>query len=327
MHRTFYHSFTLALLVALAASCSQEKFVEPEARTESANARTAATTLYYQQYTNLPEPIGTLAGNAQDLSYKIPYVLGKSQVTGGHPIYYYAPITSTGTVSPTAGKWQLSPGPNGGGAIKFNVAPYSGPNGTLFAITDQNQLWSNNNSGSGWYNTAISASDIAISGTGVVYYLDNTNVRGGRRIYRLTPQMGSSGTPQGSAPYANLTPQEVIPGSAATSLAVDEYGRLWAVNSLNQIFCNSSPQTGGSFYPVAGGATTIACDGYGTVAITGNRFINHGYEIYVRDVTTPLDTYGWELQQGDATQVSSSSANSNGYYLLNDLGEVFLATH
>ncbi|MGI4760188.1 MAG: hypothetical protein ACRYF0_05750 [Janthinobacterium lividum] len=320
MKRTIYRLCTGVLLLAFVASCStkNEDIVAPRAITAD-----AVPAFNYYQYFNKPEPMIDVTASPYRYTngptlYRYPYGLGASVIPGGHPIYSFSPGYNPAD-GPTAGIWTPIAGPNGGGVVKLAVAfndyrPTGGPSQKLYAVTDQNQLWSTSNAtGEGWINYNIAATDVTAyyyNGFPVVYFLGTENVNGGHKIYRI-----DSGT---------TTPVEVLPGSAATSIAVDQYARLWAVNSLHEIFCNSTPLTGGSFFKLQGEATDIACDSY-TIAITGSRYLTYGYEVFVRDATTPLTSFGWELQQGEATQIGS---NSNGdYFVTNSLNELFLANY
>jgi hypothetical protein len=327
-----YQIGTAALFLALAASCAQKKGlddVKPASAT-SADATTATPSpFHYYQYnlSTIPEPISDVIGNFQRfdggsggrVNYRIPYVIGTSQVPGGHPYYAFSFSTSSTSTSPTDGTWvRVTTGPYGAGGGILKLATCLDNQEAARAIaqdpaTGNPEIWLLSTSTLTWANTHIRATDItygysSASGPAQLYFLGDDNVQGGHRIYRLD----------------GANPVEILPGSAAVSIAGDSFGRLWVVNSLDQIFVNTSPQTGGSFVLVSGAAKRIACDG-NTIGLLGNRFLNHGYEIFQRDDTTPVSQSSWILQNGDATQIASN-ALANDYFVLNDLGQMFIAT-
>jgi hypothetical protein len=325
-----YKVGTAALLIALAASCTQQKDLD-EVKPASAISTDATTAtpspFHYYQYnlSTISEPISDVIGNFQrydrgSVNYRIPYVIGTSQVPGGHPYYAFSFSTSSSSTSPTNGTWvRVTNGPYGagGGILKLAICLDNQESARAIAqdpATGNPEIWLRSNSTLTWVNTHIRATDITYGysspagGPAQLYFLGDDNVQGGHRIYRLD----------------GANPVEIIPGSAAVSIAGDRYGRLWVVNSLDQIFVNTSPQTGGSFVQVAGEGKRIACDG-NTIGLLGNRFLNHGYQIFQRDDTTPVSQSAWIGQNGDATQIASN-ALADDYFVLNDLGQVFLAT-
>jgi hypothetical protein len=192
----------------------------------------------------------------------------------------------------------------------------------IYAIDDQNRLWYSRSGGGpvgqegySWTDTQILASDMAIgyssAGEIRIYTLGVDNVYGGHRIYRLLTN--SAGQYQ---------PSEIIPGSAATSLAVTG-NRLAVVNSLHQIFVNDNPQIGGSFIQLPGSGIDISGDSY-SIGLIGDRAIPYGYEIFRRDAATATNI-GWQQSGGAATQIGSNS--DSDFYVVNEIGEVFWAKY
>ncbi|HEX8656818.1 MAG TPA: hypothetical protein VF690_04760, partial [Hymenobacter sp.] len=234
------------LFVGSLTSCSQSshELPQPTAKAVTDDANVSSWGMYTQSGAAMqPEfmvdiaarfkgrnTVGGTTGN--DL-----LTLGKTKVPGGNKIwffYQYQCLCGEGsTYQPyNVGSWTAIPGPNGGGAVKV-----ASTNGAWYVIDDQNQLWTAGSSLSTtttWTKLPFLAVDIATYGS-YTYFLGATPVYGGYRIYRLT---GS-----GSSSVAT----EVVTGSAATSIAVDEQGRPWVVNSLNEIFVGPLPNSGGGF--------------------------------------------------------------------------------
>lgn len=301
-----------ALLATLLLGCARSPQEDPAPRVASADAQGDLT---YYQYPNLPEAMSEVMAASRGLPNV--YALSRSTKPGGHTIYNFVPADPNQPRSATAGSWRAIPGPSGGGAAKLAVGVGQFGLVYLYAVTDSHELWiSPGPDGANWRSLGVFATDVAVSdiysGQPTIYCLGAANVTGGHPIYRL------EGSP--------LTPREFLPGSAAVSLSCDYYGRLWVVNSFNQIFVGPSltgSHAGDSFTLVPGAATHVAASG-GIVGVTGTRFLDHGYEIFTRSVDAPANA-GWRLYGGDATQIGSNTAGD--FFLANDLGELFFAQY
>lgn len=325
---TLYRSLSVALLAAFAVSCSKEKLdVAPSPRVSTANA---TVTFTFNQYTRLPEQLVDVAGDGGSFidysgggaaKYISPFALGKSKRGAGQVIYQYTAQPSifyAGSFSSTDGRWEVAsdvPANRDNGGVTRLVTSWnpSAQHVEYWAVDAQNFLWAytynQTYSGAHWYWTGFYASDVTLQGSSAVYFLGVDNVNGGRKIYRY----GYPNTP------------EVSPGFTATSIALDGNGRLWAVNSLHQLFVNEQPLNGGSFVQIPGNATQVASDGP-TVAILSAGYMVNGYEIFARSTADPINSpSAWTREYGgEATRIAGVQG---GYTLINALGQAYSATY
>lgn len=286
----------------------------------SAEVARVTSAFTYAQYTNLPEPMTYVTGRpyryySGGTSYRYPYALGSTQVTGGYNIYSFAPSISPG--APTVGTWSPVVGPEGGGALKIAMTVNMYQQGSIYALTSgtsKYNVWINL-APNGWVKMNIRASDFALgyasTGAPPIYYLGTsglgTGVGSGQNVYC----------------FNNGTSTQLASGIKALSLAVDGYGQLWITTANGNIFVNTAPLNGGSFVQAPGSGQCISSDGT-TVAMLGRNYLTNGYEVYSRDAIAPL-TQAWQLEPGEATQIGSNSVDD--YFTVNRLGELFLVAH
>jgi hypothetical protein len=321
----------------LVVSCAKNELVTPagsateDAATGKSSSYRTTAAFSYALFSPRPEPLTDVKGYSYLTSY--PWALGQSQVIGGHTLYRWNDISGVFVAFPGPNSTSGGlPGNNIGGVVKFALGQNFNPTDNerpdaIYAVTNQNKLYACfDGRGSRWIDTGQLATDVAIARnrpnarySEAVYFLGAANVYGGHPIYKLDVM-----------PLVNnqwsFSSREVVAGAAATSIAVEDQQRLWCVNSLNEIFVNTAPLQGGTFDIVDGKATSIATDG-STVAVTGTVFLNHGYEIFLRDRTAPytIPGSGFHLQSGDATQIGDGMTGE--FWVNNDLGEVFSATY
>lgn len=317
MKRLLYQLLNCIVLTAFAFSCTQK---DSSPKPQSVSASPEQNVVGYYQYP-VPEPmISATAVSDENGSPQI-WAVGSSQVTGGHPLYKYS--ASTQKFSQVKGPNGTGvPGPNIGGVVKialFQVGIGRGSSNPteLYAVNDQNKLYFSNNGGDTWINTGLLASDVTVGKTfgtypsSTVFFLGVDNVYGGHRIYQLV--VNNQGQYQGI---------EIIPGSAAVSIAAGSDGYLIVVSSIHEIFGENAAKNGFDRLP---GAAINVITGNNTV-ITGVAFASHGYEIYTNNGPgyvggSPV----WTLQSGKATVLGRSYANY--FMFVNDTGEVFLADY
>ncbi|UOQ53033.1 hypothetical protein [Hymenobacter cellulosivorans] len=313
MKYTCYRLFAAVMASAVVAGCETPELAPPPVL--KAQSSSDLTFISFP----VPEPLVEVTSveyynGAVRKKWEKPEALGASQVPGGHPIYVFQPRGTPGDAN-TVGTWTRISGPNGGGAVKIAAGyEYNGTVGFRYVVTDQNELWVSSGNSPGWRKINHPAVDVAVAygntASVYVYFLGAATVNGGHPIYRYRWDTGQA--------------VEVVPGAAGIELAVDRDGRPWVTTSNQQVWVGPAPGSSGGFVPVEASAGDIACT-VDDVAVlgTGSAPLPGGYEVYKRPYSSPLESYTWTWEGGQATRIGSSF---NGkFFLIDSFGQLHMA--